>query len=79
MRAGGEADEQEIDISGSGDYRAEGLDSKLVKIGVSGAGSAIVNASEELDANVSGAGSVEYVGDPTVEQDVSGAGRVSKY
>jgi len=76
---GGEADEQEIDISGSGDYRAERLDSKVVKIGVSGAGSAIVNASERLDANVSGAGSVEYVGDPTVEQDASGAGRVSKH
>jgi hypothetical protein len=79
VEAGGEADEQQIDISGSGVYRAEGLDSKVVKIGVSEAGSAIVNASERLDANVSGAGSVEYVGDPTVEQDASGVGRVSKH
>ncbi len=79
VTVGGEADEQEIDISGSGVYRAEDLESKEAKIGVSGAGSAIVNASEKLDANVSGVGSVEYVGDPTVEQDVSGAGRVSKY
>jgi Putative auto-transporter adhesin, head GIN domain len=79
VKAGGEADKQEIDISGSGAYRAENLESKEAKIGVSGAGSAIVNASERLDATVSGAGSVEYVGDPTVEQDVSGAGRVSKY
>ncbi len=75
---GGEAHEQEVDISGSGDYRAEALASRVVKIGVSGAGSAIVNASEELEANVRGAGSVEYVGAPTVDQDVSGAGRVSK-
>ncbi len=79
VKARGEADKQEVDISGSGAYRAENLESKEAKIGVSGAGSAIVNASERLDANVSGAGSVEYVGDPTVEQDVSGAGRVSKY
>jgi hypothetical protein len=79
VKAGGEADKQEIDISGSGAYRAENLESKEAKIGVSGAGSAIVNASERLDATVSGAGSVEYVGDPTVKQDVSGAGRVSKY
>ncbi len=79
VKAGGEADKQEIDISGSGAYRAENLESKEAKIGVSGAGSAIVNASEKLDANVSGAGSVEYLGDPTVEQDVSGAGRVSKH
>jgi hypothetical protein len=79
VKAGGEADKQEIDISGSGAYRAENLESKEAKIGVSGAGSAIVNASEKLDANVSGVGSVEYLGDPTVEQDVSGAGRVSKH
>jgi hypothetical protein len=78
-KVGGEADEQEIDISGSGAYRAGNLESNEAKIGVSGAGSAIVNASEKLDANVSGVGSVEYLGDPTVEQDVSGAGRVSKY
>ncbi len=79
VKAGGEADKQEIDISGSGAYRAENLESKEARIGVSGAGSAIVNASESLDADVSGAGSVEYVGDPSVEQDVSGAGRVSKH
>jgi hypothetical protein len=79
LMIGGEAEEQDIDISGSGAYWAEGLDSKVVKIGVSGSGSAIVNASEELDANVSGAGSVEYVGDPTVEQNTSVAGRVSKH
>jgi hypothetical protein len=79
VKAGGEADKQEIDISGSGAYRAENLNSREAKISVSGAGSAIVNVSEELDADVSGVGSVEYIGDPTVEQDVSGAGRVSKH
>jgi hypothetical protein len=79
VKVGGEADDQEIDISGSGDYRAEGLKSREAKIDVAGAGSAIVNASERLDADVSGAGSVEYVGDPSVEQDVSGVGRVSKH
>jgi hypothetical protein len=78
VKAGGEADEQEVDISGSGVYRAEGLKSREAKVSVSGAGSAIVNASEELDAEVGGAGSVEYVGDPKVEQDVSAAGRVSE-
>ena len=79
VKVGGEADDQEIGISGSGDYRAEGLRSTEAKIDVAGAGSAIVNASERLDADVSGAGSVEYVGDPAVERDVSGAGRVSRH
>lgn len=77
--ASGRADSQEVDISGSGTYRAENLESKEVKIDVEGAGSAIVNVSEALDAKVSGAGSVEYIGNPGVEKDVSGAGRVSEH
>ena len=79
IKISGRADSQEIDISGSGNYRAKDLRSKEAKIDVSGSGSAIVNASDALDAKVSGAGSVEYVGDPTVEEDVSGVGRVSKH
>ncbi len=75
----GRADGQEIDISGTGDYQAKDLESKEAKVDVGGTGSAIVNASDELDAKVSGAGSVEYVGDPTVNQDVSGTGEVSKH
>ncbi len=75
----GGADRQEISVSGSGEYRAEDLQSKEAKIGVSGSGSAIVNASEVLDAKVSGSGSVEYVRDPTVKKEVSGSGRVSKH
>ncbi len=75
----GKTDSQEIDISGSGDYRAEDLESKEAKVSISGSGSAIVNVSDELNAEVSGSGSVEYVGDPAVNQDVSGAGKVSKH
>src|SRR4028119_591925 len=74
LEIGGEADEQEIDISGSGGYRAENLESNEARIGVSGAGSAIVNASEGLDADVSGAGSVEYVGDPSGARGGGGGG-----
>ncbi len=75
----GKADEQEINILGSGTYQAKDLESKVVKINVAGAGSAIVNVSEELDAEISGVGSVEYIGDPTVKQDVNGAGQVGKH
>lgn len=79
VRISGGADSQDIDISGSGNYRAEDLRSKEAKIDLGGAGSAIVNASDELNAEVSGSGSVEYIGDPTVHQDVSGVGRVSRH
>jgi hypothetical protein len=79
VKISGEADSQEINISGSGSYQAEDLESKQVKINVLGSGSAIVNVSDELNAEVSGSGSVEYIGDPTINQYVSGAGRVSKH
>jgi hypothetical protein len=79
VRMGGKADEQEIDISGTGTYLAENLESREVRIDVAGAGSAIVNAREKLDAEISGVGSIEYVGDPTIQQDVSEAGHVSKH
>ncbi len=75
----GSADSQEVGISGSGAYRAEYLQSKEAKVDVSGSGSAIVNASDALDAKVSGSGLVEYIGDPTVKKEVSGSGRVSKH
>jgi Putative auto-transporter adhesin, head GIN domain len=79
VKTTGEADEQQINLSGSSIYRAEDLESKEVRINVAGAGSAVVNVSEELDAEISGVGSVEYIGDPTVKQDVIGAGRVRKH
>jgi Putative auto-transporter adhesin, head GIN domain len=75
----GSADSQEVEISGSGEYRAGNLESKEATIDVRGSGLATVNVSDELDAEVSGSGSVEYIGDPTVEQEVSGAGEVRKH
>jgi Putative auto-transporter adhesin, head GIN domain len=79
VKINGKANSQQVAILGSGDYRAEDLESKEVKVDVGGSGSAIVNVSDELNAEVSGIGSVEYKGDPTVNQFVSGAGRVSKH
>ncbi len=75
----GEVNSQTVKISGSGDYQAEDLESKRAEVDVGGTGTAIVNVSEELDAQVSGTGSVEYTGDPTVNQEVSGTGEVSEY
>jgi hypothetical protein len=68
-----------VEISGTGTYLAENLESREVNIDVAGAGSAIVNAKEKLDAEISGIGSVEYVGHPRVQQSVSGAGQVSEH
>jgi hypothetical protein len=75
---GGRIREQDISISGAGEYRAQDLVSEAVTVSVSGAGVVVVNATKKLAATISGAGSVEYYGDPEVKQQVSGAGRISR-
>jgi hypothetical protein len=75
----GETRNFELKISGAGDAKCYGLLSEKTKVNISGAGSAEVFASVELDANVSGAGSIKYQGNaPKVNQHVSGAGSVKK-
>lgn len=73
----GEADSQDVDISGAGSYRAENLESKRAKIDLSGAGHAVVKVSDALEANISGLGSVEYIGNPTVSQNITGFGNIT--
>jgi hypothetical protein len=78
VTAAGAADDLDLRISGSGGYRGDTLKSKQATVGVSGSGSALVSASDTVDANVSGSGSVEYLGDPRVSQHVSGSGSVRR-
>ena len=74
----GTADDLDLRISGSGSYRGPELKSKRATVGVSGSGSAVVNAGETLKANISGSGAVEYVGDPQITQNISGSGSVRR-
>ena len=67
-----------VDISGAGDFNARQLQAKNVWIDLSGAGSARVYASEELDVSISGVGSVRYGGDPTVHKNISGLGSLKR-
>lgn len=77
VRMTGSADNQQIDISGSGNYDGSGFPTKTAKVEVSGAGTAVVKVSDALDVSVSGAGTVDYIGNPArVNQDVSGSGSV---
>jgi len=75
---GGKVGRQKIDLSGAGSYQAEKLLSDEAVIEVSGAGKAIVNASNTLAVDISGAGKVEYLGDPKIKQSVSGFGKVMR-
>jgi hypothetical protein len=72
----GKVDSQRIQISGSGKYDAEELESKYCEVEISGLGSATVNASDDLDIEINGAGNVYYKGDPHIFQHISGLGRI---
>ncbi len=74
----GKVGRQRIDLSGASSYQAERLVSSDATVSVSGAGKAVVNASNTLVVEISGAGKVEYVGDPKLRQTISGIGKVAR-
>lgn len=67
-----------VDISGSGRYDGEDLVASIATVKVSGSGGAVVNVTEDLDAEVSGSGNVEYIGDPNLRSSISGSGDISQ-
>lgn len=75
---GGTVVTQVVTISGAGDYDAEDLRSATAEITIEGAGDAVLQVADRLDATVGGVGSVEYIGDPQVSSDVSGVGSVEQ-
>lgn len=74
----GSAKSQTLKSSGATVYRAYDLESEFANIRVSGAGSANVNVSDELDARASGASSIRYRGNPDIEKSTSGASSVRR-
>jgi hypothetical protein len=74
--AAGSAIHQEININGSGEYKALDLEGQTTKINISGHGNASVWTYQELEANISGFGNVEYRGSPAVSHTISGLGSV---
>jgi len=76
---GGQVTRQKVDLAGAGTYMAAKLVSSEAVIDVSGAGTAVVNASDSLKVDISGAGKVEYLGNPQLKQSISGIGRVTRH
>ena len=65
------------DMSGACDLKARALQTRIVQISITGAGSAQVNAADTLRVAITGAGDVTYFGNPkTVEKHISGAGSI---
>ena len=72
----GKADSQDVNISGSGTYRAGDLETSNTVLSISGSGKTQVWATENLDLRVSGSGDVEYYGQPKMTQNISGSGKI---
>lgn len=77
IKLGGNAELQEVSVSGAGAYSSRKLESKSARVSITGVGKAIVWAVDDLDVSVSGLGSVEYYGKPRVKQSVTGLGNVT--
>ena len=77
IRATVEAEYIDCGISGSGNVKAQDCEVEKVKIGISGSGDCLVNASNSLEAGIAGSGSVKYKGHPKVKTSISGSGSIS--
>ena len=72
----GEAQNQEINITGSGHYNTRHLQSQAVSITVAGSGDVTVWAEDSLDVKILGSGDIYYFGRPSVSQTILGSGDV---
>jgi hypothetical protein len=73
----GEATQQQLRITGSGDYDAPDLESQTADITVSGSGNSTVWVTESLEVRITGSGNVRYFGSPDVSDQITGSGNVS--
>jgi hypothetical protein len=79
IRLNGRADKQRIDLSGASSFQGFDLESKNTEVEASGASSAKVQVSEELEAQVSGASGLRYKGTPRMRNmQSSGASSIKK-
>lgn len=78
VRASGDVEAQSVLIGGAGSYQAQPLISDFGQVKVSGAGSADVSVSDQLDVVITGAGRVSYGGYPELVKRVSAAGRLTR-
>lgn len=75
----GAVTEQEVELSGSGNYKAKELFSENCEIKISGSGNGEVRAANILEAEVNGSGNITYFGNPEfIESSINGSGRLIK-
>lgn len=75
---GGSTGSQVVQLKGSADYQAEGLDSASARVAASGSATAAVKVRESLEANLSGSADLTYFGNPKVRQSVGDAASLER-
>ena len=78
MTIDGEADRQDVRLSGDGRFDGERFTGKEGRVHLSGDGRVTVAVTDKLDVDLSGDGSVEYLGNPALTQHLSGDGSIRK-
>ncbi|MFZ5721902.1 MAG: GIN domain-containing protein [Pseudomonadota bacterium] len=79
VTAEGQADEVEVDLSGSAEADLGDLRARGARVDVSGSADAIVAPTDWAELEISGAGDVSLLTNPPrLESDISGAGRVRR-
>lgn len=77
VRLVGAVGSQSVSIPGAGSYDGRNLQSERATVTTSGAGSASVWATDQLNATVTGVGTIDYYGSPQVTQSITGVGRIN--
>ncbi len=77
MKVAGLANRQEVQMSGAGSYYAGDLQSREATVQMSGAGSARVWVSDNLEAAMTGLGSIDYYGNPSIRMQKTGLGNIN--
>jgi len=77
----GVCNELKATMNGAGNLKAEELTNKLANIEISGAGSAKINTSEEINVRISGVGNLKYkeYENLKIVKQISGIGNVKPY
>jgi hypothetical protein len=72
----GKSADQEVTLTGAGQYDATHLESNNTKVALTGVGNATVWVKENLEVSVTGVGSIEYYGNPHIKQSTAMLGVV---
>lgn len=72
----GSANINNVDIMGSGNFKAENLPCNESAIDIKGSGDVYVYTIKNLEVDLAGSGTVHYKGKPRVQSDVKGSGKV---